>query len=737
MLPGLGENSESVRAELQSILANSQFARSKRSSDLLRYLVEQALEGKSENLKEYVLAVEVFGRDESFDPRIETLVRVEANRLRHRLKAYYEGPGSQSRLRIEVPVGAYVPEFTRSDSPPVGQPRSVWRSRAWPLACAAILPLLVWLGVDSLHHREPVGVRALSRLTHEDTFTAYPALAPGGQWIVYASDRGGGGFLHLWKQALPAGEPVPLTSGDCDDTTPSVSRDGGRIAFRSTCGPEGIYLIPATGGARRLVAYFGRDPSFSPDNRALVYWTRDPHTRFGRLYIARVDIPAEPVRIAREFDDAHTPAWTLDGKHVLLCGTRRTRSGPTEEHDLWVVAAEGGTAVKTGAFSHFARLGLDPHPEALPGLRFGWLGGEVLFPARLRDSVNLWRAPMSASWVSQPDVFPLLAATSYQLHPAVAGSTLALTQADLRPRVWSVPVNGQGARAAGPPVPVTRRSVGLAPSVSADGRTLVFLAPNGANQLGIWKKAPIEAPEQELPRLAGPTTRVRISPDGSTAYYRVLEGDSGLRRQVIYAADLESGNTRRVCGDCGAPTDVTPDGRLLIYEAPNTLTRLAAVRIATGEKWEFAEHSHHALGEARVSADGRWIAFIRDREPDGRQVMAAPFHEAEPIAETGWIPITEPGDRAQDPSWSPDGRFLYFISDRDGRRCVWAQPLAATRRPEGRAVAVHHFHNAGLNPFTFDDRPRHYVGFSAAGNRLFLSLLETKSSVWLGELQAK
>ncbi len=737
MSPRLGENPELVRAELRDVLASAPFARSKRSSELLRYLVEQVLEGRAENLKEYVLAVEVFGRDESFDPRIETLVRVEANRLRSRLKAYYEGPGAHSPLHIDVPVGGYVPVFTRIPAESEEAPVARRRWRPWYFAAAVVLPPLAWFAGARLPHHERVEVRRLSRLTQADSFYAHPALAPDGTSIVYASDRGGQGFLHLWKQSLPAGQPVQLTSGDCNDVTPAIGPDSAWIAFRSTCGKEGVYLIPGGGGPRRLVAYFGRDPSFSPDNRSLIYWVRDPRTRFGKVFAARVDIPAEPVHIAREFDDAHTPAWTPDGKHVLLCGTRRTGGGDDEEHDFWIVPADGGAAVKTEAFSRFARLGLDPHPGALPGLPFAWLGNQVVFPARSRDSVSLWRMPVSKEWSSQADLSPLLASTSYQLHPTIAGATLALTHADLTPRVWSVPLDAQRPRASGPPAAVTQGE-GLAPSVSADGRTVVFLVPNGVNQFRVRKKAPIDAPEEELPRLAGPTTRVRISPDGKTAYYRVLEGEGRLKKQVIYAGVLASGETRRVCDNCGAPTDITPDGKLLIYEAPNTVTRLGALRIATGEKWEFAEHSNHALGEARVSADGRRIAFVRDREPDGRHVVAAPFRDGATIPETEWVSITEPTEHAQDPSWSPDGRYLYFLSDRDGWRCVWAQALApATGRPQGSPVAVQHFHSSRLNPFTFDDRPRHYIGFSVTRNHLFLSLLETKSSVWLGDLQAK
>ncbi len=77
----------------------------------LRFAVEHALAGKSEELKEYLLGTEVFDRRASFDPRIDPIVRVEARRLRSKLKAYYEGDGRGDPVRIEFATGTYVPRF--------------------------------------------------------------------------------------------------------------------------------------------------------------------------------------------------------------------------------------------------------------------------------------------------------------------------------------------------------------------------------------------------------------------------------------------------------------------------------------------------------------------------------------------------------------------------------------------------------------------------------------------------
>ena len=79
---------------------------------MLRYLVERTLDGDGDQLKEYVLGTEVFDRPDSYDPRLDSIVRVEVRRLRSRLEAYYRSAPNDSVI-ITIPRGAYVPVFAR------------------------------------------------------------------------------------------------------------------------------------------------------------------------------------------------------------------------------------------------------------------------------------------------------------------------------------------------------------------------------------------------------------------------------------------------------------------------------------------------------------------------------------------------------------------------------------------------------------------------------------------------
>ena len=100
-----------VRRELQSILQSTTFAHSERLRNFLRFTVESTIDNRGCNLKEYTIGLEVYGKDSSFDPRIDPIVRVDACRLRKKLLEYYSKEGSNDALVIHLRTGTYVPEF--------------------------------------------------------------------------------------------------------------------------------------------------------------------------------------------------------------------------------------------------------------------------------------------------------------------------------------------------------------------------------------------------------------------------------------------------------------------------------------------------------------------------------------------------------------------------------------------------------------------------------------------------
>lgn len=102
---------DAVRAELRRILESPRFDASERNRKFLTHVVEEALAGRTQRIKAYTIATSVFGRDERFDPQLDSIVRIEAGRLRRSLERYYLTDGRDSRLRIDIPRGGYVPVF--------------------------------------------------------------------------------------------------------------------------------------------------------------------------------------------------------------------------------------------------------------------------------------------------------------------------------------------------------------------------------------------------------------------------------------------------------------------------------------------------------------------------------------------------------------------------------------------------------------------------------------------------
>src|SRR5712692_9157651 len=102
---------EVVQKQLERVLASPGFARNERLSRFLRFVVERHLEGRDAEIKESLLAIEVFGRPPDYDPKQDPIVRTEASRLRARLSEYYLGDGKDDALVIDLPKGGYVPVF--------------------------------------------------------------------------------------------------------------------------------------------------------------------------------------------------------------------------------------------------------------------------------------------------------------------------------------------------------------------------------------------------------------------------------------------------------------------------------------------------------------------------------------------------------------------------------------------------------------------------------------------------
>ena len=144
---------EAIRRELERVLSSAGFSRNQRLSQFLRFLVDRHLEGRDSELKESVIAVEVFGRKAGYDPKLDGIVRTEAVRLRARMERYYQAEGSQDALIIELPKGGYRPVFRdratvaeETATPTLPQKTNARAGRTWWITGALAALVVVAIG---------------------------------------------------------------------------------------------------------------------------------------------------------------------------------------------------------------------------------------------------------------------------------------------------------------------------------------------------------------------------------------------------------------------------------------------------------------------------------------------------------------------------------------------------------------------------------------------------------------
>ncbi|MBK5292079.1 MAG: tetratricopeptide repeat protein [Acidobacteriia bacterium] len=167
-MPSLKSEAQAVRRQLERILESPGFSRNERLSRFLRFVVEGHLDGKDHELKESVIAIEVFGRRPDFDSRLDPVVRTEAVRLRARLSEYYITQGKADALVIELPKGGYVPRFReveeeRQVTAPIPEKTPArFSTRLWfALGLAGLVIVSAAVGWWIQHRGAPIAIAVL------------------------------------------------------------------------------------------------------------------------------------------------------------------------------------------------------------------------------------------------------------------------------------------------------------------------------------------------------------------------------------------------------------------------------------------------------------------------------------------------------------------------------------------------------------------------------------------------
>jgi len=266
---------EAIRAQLDRILEHEEFHATERMRAFLRFVVEETLEGREQQLKGFTIATEVFGRDLDFDPAHDPVVRIQAGRLRRAMERYYLVAGGQDPIRIDIPKGSYVPQFTAvqavaPEPRPRYEPGIGSHPEAWPTV--VVLPFedltgnsdLAYLGAGLATELciELGRCDDLRVMLFQSQLSNNQGVLPGSDFTVQGSVRADGSTLkvvvqlietrtseQLWadwlKSSLDAGELISFQERTANRIVAHIAGENGAIpralSSQTSKGPLTIY----------------------------------------------------------------------------------------------------------------------------------------------------------------------------------------------------------------------------------------------------------------------------------------------------------------------------------------------------------------------------------------------------------------------------------------------------------------------------------------------------------------
>jgi Tol biopolymer transport system component len=552
-------------------------------------------------------------------------------------------------------------------------------------AAAVLLAALVLLaGLFLFKPKGPVEYEIVP-MTLDSGLSGFPTLAPKGDLMAYTSDREGNGNLDLWVQQISGGEPLRLTDDPADDWFPTFSPDGSKIAFRSERDGGGVYLIDALGGGGqpRRVADKGYAPKFSPDGQWIAYLVL-PGSLDARRYKVYIVSPkgGEPRPILAGFTfnfivHGASLIWSTDSRSLLFSG--RPVDDP-KATDWWVVPIDGGAPVRTHAIENLGLRTIVQFPA-------GWSGARVYYESGTTiEGVNLLVAridPKSLQITGPPAA--ITTGPGMKIFPTVMpDGRIFFTELMAAMNAWSVPARTDEAVVAGKPQKLTQdRMQNFGPTVSRDGTRAAFSAFGGvqAARMEVRLMDLRSGEETKIPvRSVGVNQNTRLSPDGTLLVYQdTLEG----KRATFLVAG--NGTAPRPLCEGGFVMGFFPSSDAVLVQFKTAeLTRLG---IRSGERQVVLSSPGEAIGDACLSPDGRWIAWYAG-EPDGRAAVRITPVEGPDDGTRQAITADEADYFLASPGWSPNGRWLYYLSEKNGRCSIMAREFDPRTRILGEEREV-------------------------------------------------
>jgi Tol biopolymer transport system component len=687
---------------LERILADPLFRGSNQISAFLRFIVDQATTGNSEQLKEYVIGVEVLKRAADYDPRKDPTVRILAGRLRSRLAEYYQKSGQSDEITITVPRGSYVPSFewrsNQSGSPQTSEPPRRHFHGGWIIALASLIVFAALTATAWLSARKtgPYSGQAPVPLTSYAGLETQPSFSPDGRRVAFSWNGEKQDNYDIYIKDLGNEKLFRLTADPAREFGPAWSPDGRTIAFGRLLNPQtsGLFLTQATGGMERKLAeskapnIFRGGPfvSWSPDGKWLAF--SDVDNGSGAELAPTGSLPVSLFLISVETGErrrltSHPPHSVGD-------------SGPAFAPDGHALAF---VRTQTLGISNVYRLPLSRNltPAGDPRQITSWKantnspswspdGKEIVFSSGAWGRLQLWR--VSESGKDQPRHLNYQAGTAEDPTISRRGD-LAYAQKSTDTNIWRTWLSNDGTKGSPPVKFVFSTMLDLNPQFSPDGERIVFVSDrSGTRELWLCNADglnPVQLTFMRAPITGGP----RWSPDGSRIAF-----DSNPDGQFdVYVISTSGGPPTRMTE---SPADDSygvwsPDGQWIYFMSSRTGVR---------QVWKMRNDGGSATQVTKnggvlpmPSADGQFL-YYSERAGEGernglgglrRLRLADGFDELILPSVTFWnFTLTSDGIYFI-PRADPDGHYsIKFFSFKTGTTF----PIARLGGPVGVAIAV-------------------------------------------------
>ena len=604
-----------VRAQLDRILASEVFSRSQHLRRFLSFIVEQSLAGERHSLKESVLAHELYGKGTDFDGGTDPVVRVDARRLRDKLREYDEGRSDP--VVISLPKGSYVPLFeANSDSPPAHTAPSVVspepKRTPWvpslrrvriavgvlAIVAAVIVAALTWRAL-----LRPVSPPAqLFPLASYPGVEGPPALSPDGNLVAFAWSGGAdAGPTDIYVKAVESEALRRLTQTPDWEGSPAWSPDGHSIAFLRY--GHGVFTMSQLGGAERQVSATGTHVAWAGDSKSVLIRDGERNTGpFGIYQVFLDTLERRRLTQAPVGDGDYRFEVSPDGS--TLAFIRYEKRGIA---DVYVVPMSGGEPRRLSNWS-----------ATIYGLSWTPDGREIVYDVDQPPASRLWRIDANSATPTRGS--PIADIPAAARYPSISRPTRG-HPARLAFQTTAIDVDLQlmdlGARLVNDTIEVqpfwnSTRIEGSA-RFSPDGsRIAVVSLRSGAPE--IWVAARDGSGLQQLTTLGASGLLVGgWSPDGSQiGFEAAIDGNSD-----VYVVGRDGGHLRRLTTE--PSIDGVPwwsgDGRWIYFGS----TRAGK----TADTWRMSSDGSQAIRltrnggfEPRESWDGRYLFYI-DRPPAG------------------------------------------------------------------------------------------------------------------------